>query len=525
MTLDAVAARTPDGRTLFENLNLAVGRERLGLVGRNGVGKTTLLDLIAGERAPCEGVVSRAVSVARLKQEPSVTPGASVAERLGVAAPRAVLDRILTGRGGEADLAEADWTLDERLEAALSDVGLAGLDLDGAAERLSGGERTRLGLAALSLAAPDLVLLDEPTNHLDAEGRALAADWLARWPGGAVVVSHDRDLLRRMDRIVELSSLGVAAYGGGYDLYAERKAQERAAAAQGLAAAERDLARVERDGRKARERQARRDAAGRRFAASGSLPRIALGLRADRAEDTAGRGRALAEARREMARDTLAAARERVERVRRMTLPMPPTGLAEGRLVMRLEAATVQAGGRVLAGPLDLVLTGPERLAVIGPNGSGKTSLLKLMAGIVDPASGRVERPVPGVLLDQHAALLRPEETLVGAYARLNPGATPNMAQAALARFLFRNAEAHRTVRSLSGGERLRAALACVMAGARPPQLLLLDEPTNHLDLEALEAVESALSAYDGALVVVSHDRDFLHAIRVTRELQPDPPH
>ena len=179
--------------------------------------------------------------------------------------------------------------------------------------------------------------------------------------------------------------------------------------------------------------------------------------------------------------------------------------------------------GRRIVGPVSLRITGRERVAITGPNGAGKTTLLKLLAGERQPTSGRVERPIAAALLDQETALLRPDETLLEAYRRLNPEATPNEAHAALARFLFRNTAAQRIVGTLSGGERLRAALACVMTGARPPQLLILDEPTNHLDLDSIAAVEAALAGYDGAVIVVSHDPDFLDALGVERTIELRP--
>ncbi|HYC66605.1 ATP-binding cassette domain-containing protein [Brevundimonas sp.] len=203
---------------------------------------------------------------------------------------------------------------------------------------------------------------------------------------------------------------------------------------------------------------------------------------------------------------------------------MPSTGLSAGKMVLSLDGAAWDApDGRRIVGPVSLKLTGPERVAITGPNGAGKTTLLKLISGQLKPTSGRVERPVAAALLDQETALLRPDETLIEAWRRLNPEATPNDAHAALARFLFRNTAAQRIVRTLSGGERLRAALACVMTGARPPQLLVLDEPTNHLDLDSIAAVEAALTAWDGAMIVVSHDPEFLHAIGVERTLELRP--
>ena len=520
MTLDRVAARTPDGHSLFDNLSLSLARERTGLVGCNGAGKTTLLRLIAGLAAPAEGAVTRAGTVGWLAQRGEPGPEETVALTLGVAGPLAVLARVLAGEGTADDLAEADWSLETRIGAALADVGLAGLQADRLTASLSGGEQTRLRLAALFLARPDLILLDEPTNHLDAERRGIVTEAIARWPGGAMVVSHDRALLRRMDRIVELSGLGAASYGGGYDLYAERKAAERAAAERDLASAEQDARRVARESQKAVEKKARRDRAGKAYAMSGSVPKVLLGAMAQRAEESGARENRLASRLKADAEAALGEAREKVERVRALDIPMPPTGLSAGRTVLTLTEAR---WGPVLK-PISLKLIGPDRVAVTGPNGAGKTTLLKLIAGELTPVEGRVERPVEAALLDQDAAVLRPEETLVEAYRRINPEATTNDAHAALARFMFRNTAAQRTAGALSGGERLRAALACVMSGTRPPQLLILDEPTNHLDLGSIAAVEAALRAYDGALIVVSHDRDFLDAIGIEREISLDQP-
>ncbi len=520
VTLNSVAARTPDGRGLFDNLTLAFGRERTAVVGRNGVGKTTLLRLVAGLADPAEGSVTRAGTVGWLAQAQTPTDDETVADTLGVAVPLAILHRVLAGDGALDDMAEADWTLEERMQTALAEVGLADLALDRRTADLSGGEQTRLRLAGLKLAAPDLLVLDEPTNHLDAEARAMIADVVAEWPGGVVLVSHDRALLRRVDRIVELSSLGARVHGGGWDLYVERRDAERAAAERDLEQAERAIGRVQRETQMAQERQARRDRAGKAARANSSDPKILLDAQAQRAEESGARGQRLAERKRQAVEADLTQARERVERVRQLALAMPATGLPPGRLVLNLNEAVVTVeDDRRLLGPISLRLTGPERVAVVGPNGAGKTTLLKLIAGLVEPSAGNVERPVRAALLDQQAAMLNPDETLVEAWLRLNPQGTPNAARAALARFLFRNVQADRRVGELSGGERLRAALACVMTVAQPPQLLVLDEPTNHLDIESVEAVEAALSAYDGALVVVSHDADFVQSLRVDRTI------
>lgn len=520
ITLDSVAAATPDGRLLFENLNLAIGAERIGLVGRNGVGKSTLLALIAGARAPRSGTIARAGAVGVLAQIPDLSSRTRLVDLLGSGPAWDRLSRIERGEADEDDFVEADWDLPGRLDQALADVGLGDLDLERPAASLSGGQATRAGLARLLVAAPDVLLLDEPTNNLDADAREVVGRLLSRWRGGAVVVSHDRALLRGMDRIVELSSLGARSYGGGYGLYAERKAVEAEAAQRDLDHAEREVRRVAREAQVARERKARRDAAGRRFADRGGTPKILLGAMAERAETSGAKEAKLAEKLTAQAQAARASAETRVERARALGFTLPASGLPEGRTVLTLDdVGFAWPGGRRVIDGLSMRICGPERLALSGPNGAGKSTLIGLITGELAPTCGSVRLGAPAALLDQRAALLRDDETILENFRRLNPAASVNDAHVALARFLFRNTAAHQTAGTLSGGERLRAGLACVLCAATPPQLLILDEPTNHLDLASITAIEAALLAYDGALLVVSHDADFLEAIGVERWL------
>lgn len=520
LTLDGLSYSTPDGRSLFDNLTLAFGAERTGLVGRNGVGKSTLLRIVLGELPPAAGAVTLRGRVGVLRQALQPPPGATVAALMGVDDALARLRRAEAGTGSEEDFAEADWTLEARLEAALAEVDLAGLDRERPAASLSGGQVTRATLAGLLASEPDLLILDEPTNNLDAAARELVAEVLGRWKGGAIVVSHDRALLRRMDRIVELTSIGAQVYGGGYDLYAERKAESEVAAARELADAEKLVARVNREVQIAAERKQRKDAAGKRARAKGDAPKMLLDARQQRAEASGARAVRLADRLRGDAAEALADADAKVERVRRLAFDLPPSGLAAGKTVLALdEVGFGWPGGAPVLSGVSLKVVGPERVAVSGPNGSGKTTLIRLVAGELTPTAGRVTRGVTAAFLDQQTALLGDDATLVAAFRRLNPRASENTARAALARFLFRNKAAEKPVAALSGGERLRAALAAVLLGDDLPQLLILDEPTNHLDLDSIGAVEAALRGYDGALLVVSHDRDFLDAIGIEREV------
>ncbi|HEY0621477.1 ABC-F family ATP-binding cassette domain-containing protein [Sphingomonas sp.] len=516
LTFDSVSARTPDHRLLFEGLTLALGHERIGLVGRNGSGKSTLLRIAAGETRAASGSVHRNGTAAMLAQD--WPPALTLAEVLGVSEEIARLERVLAGNGDAADLEAADWTLDVRIEGALAEAGLADMALDRRIGSLSGGERMRAGIARVLIGKPDLLLLDEPTNNLDAAGREAIDALLRGWRGGVLIASHDRALLEAMDRIVELTPVGVHVVGGGWSAFAAQREAERGRAAAELEQSEMALRGVERDIQRQREGKARRDKAGRAFAARRSEPKILLGRQAERAENSRARASLVGERLVGEAVAKAEAARARVEVLTPLAISIPPSGVPGGARLLALDSVRVERGGCML-GPWTLDLHGPERIAVTGANGAGKTTLLNVAAGRIAPDSGSARRAEGRIaMLDQHVAMLDPETSILANFRRLNPGLTEQDARAACARLAFRNRDALKLVGMLSGGERLRAGLACALAGEPPPWLLILDEPTNHLDIDSIALLEAALKAYDGALIVVSHDRAFLDAIGIERE-------
>ena len=540
----------PDGHLLLDDITVGFGRERTGLVGANGAGKTTLARLLSGELRPVSGVVvrhgrigylpqhriARAIAARSAPSSPSAGDGAggldqgtppTLAHLLGVAETLAAIDRVLAGSVDpeDHDRVADQWDVGERAATALARVGLPALPLNRPAASLSGGEATRVALAALMLDEPDFLILDEPTNDLDAPSRAALYTFVESWTSGMLVITHDRALLARVDRILELSALGARLYGGDYAFYSAQRATDDAAAADDLAHARRELRRASRAAQDARERQERRTARAAKDAANANMPKILLGARKRAGQATAGRLREIGAKRIADARDRVAVARSRVEERERIELTLPTAGLHATRRVVKatdLRFAYDDAAEPVLDG-VTFQIVGPTRVAVTGPNGSGKTTLLRLLTGELSPTGGRIEIGIaPGdvAYLDQHARRLHPELSVLENFRHANPSLDPTATRYTLARYLFRADAALAPVRTLSGGERMRAALACTLNALRPPKLVLLDEPTNHLDLESLDAVETIVAGYDGALIVVSHDPTFLDAIGIDEVIE-----
>ncbi|MER5388316.1 ribosomal protection-like ABC-F family protein [Saccharopolyspora sp. NPDC002686] len=517
----------PDDTPVFDGLSFTVGSGRTGLVAPNGAGKSTLLKLIAGEYRPSSGTASTSGVLGYLPQTLPLVGDLTVAEVLGVSAVIEALHAVESGDVDEQHFAtiDNDWDIEERTRVQLDRLGLDDVQLDRQLHTLSGGQVVSLGLAAQLLKRPDVLLLDEPTNNLDGEARRKLAGVLEDFSGCLLLVSHDRSLLDRMDRIAELGNGEIRFYGGNFTEYEEAVRAEQEVAEKNVRNAEQELKREKREMQQARERAERRASNAARNIGNAGLPKIVAGGLKRRAQETAGKARETHANRVDEAKTRLDEASRALRDDDKIALDLPGTRVPAGRVVFFGEGMQVRRGEReIFAGEgVDLAIKGPERIALTGPNGSGKSTLLRLVEGQLAPKRGEIKR-VDGRIayLSQRLDLLDLDRTVLESLVQVAPAMPESRRMHLLARFLFRGSRVHLPIGALSGGERLRATLACVLSAEPAPQLLLLDEPTNNLDLVSVGQLSSALNAYEGAFVVVSHDERFLAEIGVQRWLRLD---
>ena len=516
--LHQVTCQFPTGDTLFGPLNLSLEPSLCALVGRNGSGKTRLLRLLAGLDEPATGHIERFGSHAWVAQQHVISSQTTLAELLGYNAIFAARKRIDSGDYQPDDLALLDgyWDIAERLSEAFINAKLPPFDPDKPAGELSGGERIRALLCGAFTAEADFMLLDEPTNHLDRQGRAWFYDQLSRYQGGVLVASHDRELLAQVPRILELSASGLRSYGGNYaDYQAQRDAEQQAArAALEHAATERKRTRARMQ--KEHDDSQRRSAKTLRTVDTLNIASFERVKYKGAAKERIGSWKKQHSEQNEALNAAVNKARERVEDDNPVMFTLPGSQVPEGKQVLVLEDLVLP---HVPVPPLTWRMDGAMRVALKGPNGCGKSTLLKTILGEMTPRSGTCKVSVSCAYLDQHLSRLDLSQSVM---THLNLSHTPleeGVLRTRLAQLQLGADKVMLPLAALSGGERLKAALACVLWRAEATQLLLLDEPTNHLDLASVQAIEAALAGFPGALLVVSHDEAFLSGLTLTHEL------
>ncbi|QLE55904.1 ribosomal protection-like ABC-F family protein [Nostoc sp. TCL26-01] len=490
-------------RRLFQDVYLSIAQsDRIALIGSNGVGKSTLLKILAGQIYPSAGSVSQNSSVYYLPQISTVRQESNT---------DTVLDFLSL-------IADEWWQVTEILKTQFH----TDIDLSLSIGNLSGGELTKLLLAIGFMLEPDLLLLDEPTNHLDLQTLEFLRQFLTNFSGAFVIVSHKPFFLDQVASVTwELTPMGLKVYGGNFSHYRQQKEIELDVAWRSHEVARKELKRVQTAAMQEQQRTAQTQRGGRAKFLDGSIDRASAGLIKTKAEASAG----TAKKKHDLA---VAKAIQKVADTKIKTTKVTSIQLEEKsykhRNLIHIEGANLWVSERLLIHDINLHILSGDRISIIGANGSGKSSLVKAILGqdrqtaVLQPGEIFVTPGIKAVYLDQTYQLIHRQQTILENMQAPNPHLSYQMLRQQLGHFLFKYDDVHKPASLLSGGELARLAIA--MISISEIDLLILDEPTNNLDIVTVEQMVSAINDYQGALWVISHDIDFLSQIKITQSFQ-----
>ena len=508
---------------LFDNIHLTLSRQnKVALIGNNGMGKSTLLKIIAGILPPAGGSVKTDAKPYYIPQHFGQYNNLTVAQALGIEDKLNALHAILDGQVTEANMAllDEDWTLEERCQEALAYWKLNALVLKQPMGTLSGGQKTKVFLAGISIHQPDLVLMDEPSNHLDTAGRQLLYEFVQTSNKTLIVVSHDRALLNLLDTVCELSKRGIAVYGGNYEFYQEQKAIEANALNEDVKSKEKALRKAKEIERETAERKQRLDARGKKKQEKAGVPTIAMNTLRNNAEKSTARLKGMHAEKIESIAQELNDLRNELPDVDQMKFGFDHSRLHKGKVLITAKSINYGYGHPLLwQQPVDFQITSGERIALKGLNGSGKTTLIRLLLGEIEPQVGTIYRADnKAVYIDQDYSLIDNRLNVYEQAQRFNDAALQeHEVKIRLARFLFTKDDWGKSCAVLSGGEKMRLMLCCLTIRNQAPDLIILDEPTNNLDIQNIEILTAAINNYQGTLIIVSHDQYFLEQVHVGR--------
>ncbi|HLP37717.1 ABC-F family ATP-binding cassette domain-containing protein [Lacibacter sp.] len=511
---------------LFDNINLTVNpHEKTALIGNNGSGKSTLLKLIARELQPLKGQLFVNTAPYYVPQIFGQFNHLTIGQALNVENKLTALQEILNGNVSDENYTtlDDDWTIEERCNNALNYWQLTNLDLSQKMETLSGGQKTKVFLAGISIHQPELVLLDEPSNHLDVAGRQLLYDFIQSTQCTLMIVSHDRKLLNLLGKVAELSKRGITIYGGNYEFYTEQKETEANALNQDLQSKEKALRKAKEKERETLERQQKLNSRGKSKQEKAGVARIMMNTLRNNAENSTSKMKGVHAEKIEGIKEELQELRSALPGIDKMKFGFDNSDLHRGKILLKADGINYSYNHHPLwKDPLTFQITSGERLALKGMNGSGKTTLIKLILGNAEPQTGTIYRAVSrAVYIDQDYSLIDNQLMVYEQAQQFNMQTLQeHEIKIRLNRFLFTKDDWDKPCSVLSGGEKMRLILCCLTIGTQSPDMIILDEPTNNLDIQNIEILTAAINEYQGTLIIVSHDETFLEQTNIEQTIQ-----
>lgn len=523
LILQDLSYQHPNKDVLFSNINLTLNpQEKLALIGNNGSGKSTLLKIIAGQLQPKTGFVKSDSNVYYIPQIFGQFNDLNISEALKIDKKLRALKEILNGSVTEEnmEILNDDWTIEDRIKEAFDYWNLPDFDLNLKLENLSGGQKTKLFLAGMLIHQPDLILMDEPTNHLDFTNRKLLYHFIKSTSKSLLIVSHDRVLLNLLDKTCELNKNGISVYGGNYDFYSEQKKIENNALEQNILNREKELKKAKEKERETIERQNKLDARGKGKQEKSGVSRIMMNTLRNKAENSTSKLKSVHSEKIENIRENLHDLKGNLSGIDKMKINFDNSQLHKGKIMVKAEQINFSYNQENLwKNNIDFQIISGEKIAIRGDNGSGKTTLIKMILGEIKPNLGNFylsEKKT--IYIDQEYSLIDNALSVEEQAQKFNlRNLEEHEVKTILARFLFFKNDWDKKCDFLSGGEKLKLLLCCLSIQNLSPDMIILDEPTNNLDIQNIEILTSAINDYEGTLIVVSHDNQFLEDININK--------
>lgn len=526
LILQNISYTHPNKDLLFDNINLTViNNEKIALIGNNGSGKSTLLKILAKELKPSGGLLNVVAEPYYIPQIFGQFNHLTIGQALKVENKLNALQEILKGNISEENYKtlDDDWGIEERCNDALKYWQLGGLDLSQKIETLSGGQKTKVFLAGISIYHPELVLLDEPSNHLDLAGRQLLYDFIQSTQSNLLVVSHDRKLLNLLDKVAELSKKGITIYGGNYDFYKEQKQIENKALHHDLQSKEKSLRKAKEKERETLERQQKLNSRGKSKQEKAGVARIMMNTLRNNAENSTSRLKSVHTEKIDGIKEELQELRSTLPDIDKMKFDFDNSALHKGKILIKADEINYSYHQQQLwKNSLTFQITSGDRIVLKGLNGSGKTTLIKIILGELEPQTGIVYRADnKAVYIDQDYSLIDNQLKVYEQAQQFSLAALQeHEIKIRLNRFLFSKDDWDKSCGALSGGEKMRLILCCLTISNQSPDIIILDEPTNNLDIQNIEILTASINDYRGTLIIVSHDETFLEQTEIEQTIQ-----